>query len=338
VKHGDSPETGSRAVSPYPLFLTPHYQDYVWGGGLIREQFLPTAPEGRIAEAWLVSDREEGASIIENGPFSGETLHHAMMQWGADVFASVISNRFPLLIKLLDAKQTLSVQVHPNDDTAAAVGGEAKSEAWVVLHADQHACVYWGFKTSLTPEALQVAAKQGHLPELMHRIPVKSGDVIMVPGGTVHAIGAGCLIFEVQQNSNTTYRLFDWLRTDAQGHSRTLHLSESLAVADLTDRPPQYYPASPCSQGNQELLHSPWFSIDTLSGPFHEGTRITAHTTEILFGIEGSTRFSAPGTHETITPGRVVLIPSSIKDYLLSDVSNLSPRLLRIRIPSPCHP
>lgn len=209
----------------YPLFLEPAYQNYLWGGSLIEEKFNKKSGLKICAESWEASDRAEGLTLISNGPLKGVTLKE-LIQKTPTLFKS--SNQFPLLIKLIDAKESLSIQVHPSDETAKIYGGEAKNEMWYILEASPDSYIYLGLKENMTKNQLEQSIKNGCLQDKMNRVKVSAGELYYIPGGLFHAIGAGVLIYEVQQNSNTTYRVYDWNRKDKQGFSRELHIHQAL--------------------------------------------------------------------------------------------------------------
>jgi mannose-6-phosphate isomerase len=229
-----------------PLSFSPIYQERIWGGRTLEHALGRGLPAGKaIGESWEIVDRPEAQSVVSSGPQRGADLHtlwsqHRKAVFGEDVHAS---GRFPLLVKILDAREALSVQVHPSGEEAGEPLGEPKNEWWYILEADPDACIYAGFTRALTRAEFEAAVAGGNLESLLHRIPVKAGDSIYVPGGRCHAIGAGCLIAEVQQNSDTTFRVFDWNRTGPDGLPRALHLTESLACMDFTDVAPSLAPA-----------------------------------------------------------------------------------------------
>lgn len=208
----------------YPLKLTSVLKDILWGGTRLSEEYGKGTPGQKIAEAWVLSLREEGENIVENGVFSGKTLSET----------GLFSKPFPLLVKLIDAHDRLSVQVHPNDETAKADGlPGGKTEMWYILEAADGAELVYGME-NVDKETIRKAAESGTLePYLKHR-KVKKGDVFFIPAGTVHAIGSGILIAEVQQNSNTTYRLYDYDRRDKDGKTRPLHIEKALEALDVT--------------------------------------------------------------------------------------------------------
>lgn len=229
-----------------PLSFTPIYQERIWGGRTLEQSLGRELPASKpIGESWDVVDRPEAQSVINAGPLRGINLHTLWTQHRAAVFGEGThpSERFPLLVKILDAQESLSVQVHPSGGEKEAALGEPKNEWWYILEAKPQASIYAGFTRPLTRTEFATASTQGSIENLLHRIPVKAGDSIYVPGGRCHAIGAGCLIAEIQQNSDTTFRVFDWNRLGPGGQPRALHLAESLACTDFLDVAPPVAPA-----------------------------------------------------------------------------------------------
>ncbi len=217
----------------YPLSFTPVYKDYLWGGDRIPKRYRREAPPGPCAESWEVSARPEGMSVVADGPLQGRTLEDLVRTFGRRLLGdSAPEGRFPLLVKLIDARERLSVQVHPSDASAREHGGEAKTEAWHILEAAPGAGVFAGLRPDVTPEAFAQAVREGGGADLLRRIDVQAGDTVFIPGGLVHAIDAGCLLLEVQQNSDTTWRLYDWDRRGPDGKPRELHIEQGLAVLD----------------------------------------------------------------------------------------------------------
>ena len=213
----------------------------VWGGRRLETQLgKPLPAEVHIGESWELVDRPEAQSLVCDGDAKGLSLHDLWTDHREQVFGNVRdSARFPILAKLLDATETLSVQVHPPPSAAFELGGEPKTELWYVLDAEPEAELYAGFRDETTPEAFDRAIDEGCVAELLHRIPVQRGDMLFIPSGRCHAIGAGCLIVEIQQNSDTTYRVFDWGRTDRDGKARPLHIDASRKSINFNDRQPQ---------------------------------------------------------------------------------------------------
>lgn len=222
-----------------PIRLIPACKDYLWGGSKLREEFGVRSALEPLAEAWVLSAHPDGESIIAGGKFDGCTFTQYLEKAG-DVCGTNVAQfpDFPILIKLIDAKRDLSVQVHPDDRYAMQVEGEnGKTEMWYVLSAEPDAALYYGFSRPVTANEVRRRTADGTLTEVLNRVPVKAGDVFFLAPGTVHAIGAGLVICEIQQNSNTTYRLYDYDRRDAAGNKRPLHVDKALAVARLIPMP-----------------------------------------------------------------------------------------------------
>lgn len=225
-----------------PLTFTPLFMERVWGGRRLETNLGKPLPQGvPIGESWELVDRKEAQSVVDYGELTGTTLHELWKNNREVVFGKSLpeSERFPLLAKILDAQDTLSVQVHPPARLAAELEGEPKTEMWYLLDASPEAAVYAGFKTGTTRESFERVLAEGKAAELLHRIPVQAGDAIFIPSGRCHAIGAGCLIVELQQNSDTTYRVFDWNRVGLDGKPRALHIAESLQSTDFGDIEPE---------------------------------------------------------------------------------------------------
>lgn len=264
---------GTTAPALYPLLLRPELHRRVWGGERLpalygSEVSVKGQPGEPVGESWLL----DAASVVTNGPFEGRALSELASELGAALVGSEAYARYgarmPLLLKLLDAAQPLSVQVHPNDAYAleheAATGHLGKSEAWYVLEAAAGSTVLWGLQEPVTADQLRRAAADGDLPDLMHSLPVSAGSVVVNPPGTLHAVGAGILLFEIQQSSDLTYRIYDYGRLGADGQPRELHLGKAAAVADLSGTPPE--PTTPLELGAgwHRLVQRPEFVLDKL--------------------------------------------------------------------------
>ncbi len=215
----------------------------VWGGRELERVYgrhLPD-PAKLFGESWEIVDREEAQSIVESGPFAGSSLHELWTQHREEIFGVGYEKhpRFPLLIKILDARDDLSIQVHPPARLAAELGGEAKSEMWYIADCDPGAKLYVGLKNGVTKTDFAHAIEFGSVADCVHAITPQPGDSIFIPSGRLHAIGAGFLIYEIQQNSDTTYRVFDWNRLGLDGQPRQLHVDQSLASIDFNDFEPE---------------------------------------------------------------------------------------------------
>lgn len=306
----------------YPLFFHPVYKDYIWGGERIIKHFHRKAPPGVYAESWEVSDREDGMSLVENGPLKGKSLHDLMQSHHQELLGKDAEfDRFPLLIKLIDAHDNLSVQVHPNDETAKLYGGEAKTEAWVVLETEVDAVLYAGFREHFPQEEIEKRLPTRDIITLMCTLPANRGDTVFIPGGRLHAIGSGCLLFEVQQNSNTTYRVYDWDRLGKDGKPRPLHLKEASQVI-LWDDVSHPIVEPTVTQENAEcttftLVDSDFFHLQRLELRKPNGYKARRDQCEILFLLEGEAKIKHSKGEEKWEKGRSCLIPAACNDVEL---------------------
>jgi mannose-6-phosphate isomerase len=220
-----------------PLTFEPIFMERIWGGRKLAELFGKDLPANtRIGESWEIVDRPDAQSIVARGPLKDKTLHELWINDRPAIFGEVPkAPRFPLLIKLLDAQDKLSLQVHPPEQVARQLGSDPKSEFWYVAAADRGAELFLGFRGLLARDQFQEALREGRATDYVHRIPVKSGDAAFLPAGRLHAVSAGNLLIEIQQNSDTTYRVFDWNRIDEKGKPRQLHIEEALQCIDFND-------------------------------------------------------------------------------------------------------
>lgn len=213
--------------------LTPACKDYLWGGERLREKYHIESECRPLAEAWVLSCHPDGMSRIAEGENKGLTLPQAAARYEGSFWGTLCARfgEFPMLVKLIDARKDLSVQVHPDDGYAERVEHQSgKAEMWYVAEAAPGAAIYYGFDRPVTRDEIRESLKKNTLTDLLRRVPVKQGDVFYIPPGTVHAIGAGTVIAEIQQSSNVTYRLYDYGRTGADGKPRVLHTEKALAV------------------------------------------------------------------------------------------------------------
>lgn len=224
------------AITFKPLYMT-----RVWGGRTLETAYGRSLPDASpYGESWEISDRENEASIVTCGPYAGLSLHELWTGHREEIFGTDLADspRFPLLIKVLDARDDLSIQVHPPAHLAPELGGEPKTEMWYIAAADPGAKLYVGLKSGVTRADFDAALADGSVAEVVHAIEPRAGDSIFIPSGRLHAIGAGFLIHEIQQNSDTTYRVFDWNRLGLDGKPRDLHVDASLRSIDFDDFEP----------------------------------------------------------------------------------------------------
>jgi mannose-6-phosphate isomerase len=227
-----------------PITFKPLYMQRVWGGRELERVYGRALPDPMLpfGESWEIVDREKEQSVVDHGPLAGTPLHHLWCDHREEIFGSGYGSgghpRFPILIKVLDARDDLSIQVHPPPHLAARLGGEPKTEMWFIADCDPGAKLYVGLKHGVNRADFEQAIARGTVADCVHAIRPKPGESIFIPSGRLHAIGAGFLIHEIQQNSDTTYRVFDWNRLGLDGKARELHVAESLASIDFDDFEP----------------------------------------------------------------------------------------------------
>jgi mannose-6-phosphate isomerase len=309
----------------YPLLFEPVYKDFIWGGERVAAVYDRPVPRGRCAESWELSDNPEGLSVVANGPYAGKTLRALLVDHGRDILGDAgVGGQFPLLIKILDARETVSIQVHPNERTAPLCGGEPKTEMWYVLSAEPGAKVYIGFKDGVDAASLQSALSNGTVESLLNAVDVSPGTTVFVPGGRVHAIGAGCLILEVQQTSSTTYRLYDWGRLGADGKPRELHVGKAMQCIVWQDTQPRVVEPRLLTKGEgyeiAAMLRSPFFSIRRMDLSVPRQIVNEGESFHILFVETGSVRVVGGCGTETLVRGRTCLMPASIRDYTIEPI------------------
>lgn len=220
-----------------PLFMKPVFQEKIWGGSRLRTVFGFDIPNDKIGEDWAISAHPNGVSVIENGPYQGQTLDQLWKEH-QELFGHSTEDVFPLLIKILDAEDDLSVQVHPDDVYGLKNEGElGKTECWYIIDAKPGAEIIYGHHAQ-TREELAAMINEGRWDDLLTRVPVKKGDFFYVPSGTIHAIGKGIMILETQQSSDTTYRVYDYDRKDDSGQLRELHIQQSVDVTTVPAKTP----------------------------------------------------------------------------------------------------
>lgn len=326
-----------------PVLLTPVYKDYIWGGDRLLTDFHRRLLPGRYAESWEIADHPDGRTRIANGPAAGRTLSEALAGHAADLLGPALATetRFPLMVKVIDAKETLSVQVHPDDASAPLVGGEPKSEMWIVLAATPDAHIYSGFRPGVTPADFERARAEGTIPSLLQRYPARPGMVFHTPGGRVHAIGAGCLLLEIQQDANTTYRLYDWDRLGTDGRPRPLHLEKAMQVIRWDDTASPVAPIQaerPLVPGTacRELLDAPHFHVEEWRLEGDADLALPGRSFHILFPVDGDVRLKVPGEPALILPrATTCLLPAACVRLALrpADPGAASVRLLAARLP-----
>lgn len=291
-----------------PIVMTPAYRygnQTPWGGDNLKTVFGKDIPDERTGEALEMSVIPGLNSLSPEG----ETLGELIAQHGQRMTGTCVEGEFPLLLKLLDARDTLSVQVHPDDEYARRVEGKfGKTEAWVILHAREGAQLVYGIQEGVTKEALKAASLQGAAVEkLLRRVDVKAGDVYFIPAGMVHAIGEGIVLYEIQQSSDVTYRFYDWERTDKNGNKRELHIDKAIDVTDVLSQPGAAVPV-PLGNGKFQLLKEHYFSLqrwENCKDILKADPRIFRVVTAIR-----ETTLAWEGGQCTLQPGQTAFLPA----------------------------
>jgi mannose-6-phosphate isomerase len=305
-----------------PLRFVPVLKEYLWGGRRLGTALgKPIGSGDHYAESWEIVDHGADQSVVAEGPLAGKTLHELVNQYGEALFGRHHPrSQFPLLFKLLDAQQTLSVQVHPNDEQGALLTPPdlGKTEAWVVLAAEAGAKIYAGLRPGVDRQTLERHLASGTCDRCLHQFEPDPGDCVFLQAGTVHALGAGLLIAEIQQSSNTTYRLFDWNRVDKDGKPRQLHITESLDTIDYSRGPvgPQQ-PRVTDRPHVQRLVECDKFVLNRwrINSPTPNDSGNRFH---ILAAIGGSASVSAAGQSVPLTRGSSILIPAACRQFAIS--------------------
>ena len=337
----------------YPLTFKPIFKERVWGGRRIEALYgKPLPPSRPIGESWEISDRPGDVSVIANGPLAGRDLHWLVENHAAELFGesrvkpadqlslaadvkrlnstsaaggsqslltsavtSAGERRFPWLIKILDAQDKLSLQVHPPAEIATELGGEPKTEMWYVAAATPEADIFCGLKRGVTRADFERKTADGTVAECFHRIAVKPGDCMFLRSGRVHALGAGSVIFEIQQNSDTTYRVFDWHRVGLDGRPRELHIEQSMRSIDFADFEPGLVPAKVAVTDFGQLhplVNDPLFRVDHAKIEAGSDLRLDAGTLQVIGLVSGSAEVNAPNGNLVLRAGQFALIPACL--------------------------
>jgi mannose-6-phosphate isomerase len=310
------------AMSLYPLTFLPIFKERVWGGRNLERLYRKKLPPGRpIGESWEISDRPGDVSVIANGMLKGKDLQWLMKHHRRDLLGSRFgAERFPLLVKILDARETLSLQVHPPATQGSALKGEPKTELWYIVEADPGAELFAGLKRGVSPTDFQERIAAGTVADCFHRISVKAGDAMFLPSGRVHALGAGLVIFEIQQNSDTTYRVFDWNRVGLDGRPRELHPAESLASIDFEDFEPTLVCPTPSQMGpvpTATLVDDPLFSVRSVELTDEQDMPLAPGSATIVAVLSGALRVWHGTKELRLEPGSFCLVPASLQNVSL---------------------
>ena len=290
----------------YPLTFQPIFKERVWGGRQLEKLYHKPLPHAaRIGESWEISDRRGDVSVM---------MEHHKRDLLGDAWS--LSGRFPLLIKILDCVEKLSLQVHPPAKKGAELRGEPKTEMWYIAQAAPESELYVGLKKGVTRDEFETKLKAGDVADCFHRIPVQPGDAMFLPSGRVHAIGGGLVIFEIQQNSDTTYRVFDWNRAGLDGKPRELHVEKSLASINFDDVEPPKVSAPPKTVGNHQvrtLVKDPLFEVELIEFQSTNPLALKPGVCSIVGVVEKRLIVVGIGAAVELKPGAFCLIPAGIK-------------------------
>lgn len=321
----------------YPLTFSPVFKSYIWGGRNLETKIGRTLPEQMdvVAECWEIAGHQDGTSTIENGVFAGQLLTTVHAQLGLELIGTHSTwaqarDKFPLLVKLLDANRELSVQVHPQDDYALAHEGNelGKTEMWVIIHAEEGAQIILGVKNGTTKDEFRQAILDGTLDQHLHFLPVKTGDHVCVPAGSIHAILDGIIIAEIQQNSNTTYRVYDWNRVGVDGKPRPLHIDKAMDVINFSQVEPSI--CTPVVVHEEDgircelLCHNQYFTVERVI--LDAGSTFTGNcdgsTFEMWGTLEGEVVVSslANGCDVALPAVQFSLLPAAMGSFSIAAV------------------
>lgn len=328
----------------YPLTFTPVLKDYIWGGRNLETKFGRRLPPGIVAESWEISGHHSSATAVNNGPLAGKTLPDVLTLLGLDLVgtrseAMLKRGKFPVIIKLLDANKPLSVQVHPKDDYANAhENGElGKTEMWYILHAEPGAELIYGLKPNVSPQTFRQNLEAGTLESCLHYLPVQPGDAIFIPAGSIHALMDGILLTEVLQNSDTTYRVYDWNRVGADGKPRPLHIDKAMDVTNFDQVEPGPYPVELLAENShfrrERITACSYFNVETFTfeenGTF-KGT-CNGSTFEIWGVVSGHGQVNWAGQPVELPAIRFVLLPAALGQFEIKAAAPTT--CLRIYVP-----
>ena len=320
----------------YPLKFEPIYKERIWGGDKLHYRYDRICPDDKpIGESWEISGLEGDVSVVSNGNLAGNELNELIEVYMGELVGDRVYNRFgeefPLLIKLLDTKDLLSIQVHPDDPLAAERhNAYGKTEMWVVLEAEPDAFFYLGFNKEVTQAEFLTRLENHTLPEIMNKITPKAGEAYFIPAGTIHSIGAGLVMAEIQQTSDITYRIYDWDRKDAQGNGRELHTELALDALDFnrdTDLKIRYE-----AEKNRSVpvKNSPQFTVNVIELDGRMERDYPDLDSFVIYQcLEGEVIVECEGGAESLMGAETVLIPAEFESVKLSGKG----RLLEIYMP-----
>lgn len=297
--------------------LIPAFKDYLWGGTRLKEEYNKKSDLDIVAESWELSTHKDGQSVVEA---TGQKLEEYIKEQGREILGknALAFEFFPILIKFIDAKGSLSVQVHPSDEYALKVEGEyGKTEMWYILDCEEGASLYYGLKEEMSKAEFKKHIENETLEDILNKVPVKKGDVFFIEAGTIHAIGAGIVICEIQQNSNTTYRVYDYGRRDKNGNLRELHVEKAIEVSNLC--PP---PSSKKTDESGILASCKYFTVRAVNVDGEENIKMSDACFNSVIITDGEGELELNGDMLNLKKGDSIFIPAQNAEYRLSGTLN----------------
>ncbi len=309
-------------IIPQPLRFIPYLKSVIWGGDRICDYKGIAQPEPKIGESWEISAVPGHESVVAEGPYEGETITALISRFGASLMGESVmlatGGKFPLLIKIIDANDNLSVQVHPDDELAKARHNSlGKTEMWYVIRTAPGARIYAGLNTAMTPDDYVRRVQTGTFAETIASYESAPGDVFFIPAGRVHAIGAGNLLAEIQQSSDITYRIYDYDRRDAQGNTRQLHTAEARDAIDYTVLPDYRNPRVPEAPGVTPIVECKYFDTSRVMVDGDLQLPLSADSFSILMCIEGEATLCFPDGKTAVKAGGTLLLPAAMQNATL---------------------
>lgn len=306
----------------YPIIFEPLLQDRIWGGTKLKTYLGKTnLPSETTGESWELSAVEGHVSIVKNGAYAGQPLTQLLENYPEEILGNKVhrkfGNQFPLLFKFLDAKEDLSIQVHPNDELAKKRHNSfGKTEMWYVMHAEPGSRIIVGFKEKSGPEQYLKHLENKNLIEILNQVEAKKGDVFFLETGTIHAIGGGIVIAEIQQTSDITYRVYDWDRVDANGQSRELHVEQALDAMNynVTDTQKEY--SREANKSNM-VVDCPYFTTNFLPLNGEKSVEKNGNSFTVYICTEGQFILNCTGKEHVFSKGDTILVPAALKQFTL---------------------
>ena len=307
----------------YPIKFKPILKERIWGGQKLNSLLSKESELPNVGESWEISDVEGDASVVINGNLKGKSLKTLLELYKGDLIGNknyeVFKNKFPLLIKFIDAKEDLSIQLHPNDELAAKRHNSfGKTEMWYVMQADENSNLIVGFNQKTSPETYLKHLEDKTLTKILNFDKVKEGDTYFIEVGRVHAIGAGVMLAEIQQTSDITYRVYDWDRVDGNGNERDLHNDLAIDAIDFEMKDNFRVSYSKTENQSNEMVHCPYFTTNLIPINGCINRKNDNDSFIIYICVEGDAEISTDSFSEKIKKGETILIPAMIETYQIT--------------------